>query len=78
MRFFDLAKNLADLVFDGVGAGGALLEAVKVGEELTVDELLMIDADHLKSLLINRRGRRATQSQIIIKQISAELCALSG
>ncbi len=30
----DLAKDLADLVFDGVRSGGALLEAVQVGKEL--------------------------------------------
>jgi uncharacterized protein with PhoU and TrkA domain len=31
---FDLAEDLADLVFDGVRPGGAWLEAVQVGEEL--------------------------------------------
>jgi hypothetical protein len=35
----DLAENLADLVFDGVRAAGALLEAVQVGAELEVDEV---------------------------------------
>lgn len=34
---FDLAKDLADLVFDGIRAGGALLEALQVGEEFGVD-----------------------------------------
>ena len=29
---FDLAEDFADLVFDGVGAGGALLEAAQVRE----------------------------------------------
>jgi hypothetical protein len=33
-----LAEDLADLVFDGVWAAGLLLEAVKIGEELGVDE----------------------------------------
>ena len=46
--------------------------------QATVASLAYDRRHHLKSLLINRRGRRATQSQIIIKQISAELCALSG
>jgi hypothetical protein len=35
----DLAENFADLVFDGVRAAGALLEAVQVGAELEVDEV---------------------------------------
>ena len=33
-----LAKDFADLVFDGVRAGGLGFEAVQVGEELAVDE----------------------------------------
>ena len=33
-----LAEDFADLVFDGVRAGGLGLEAVQVGEELAVDE----------------------------------------
>jgi hypothetical protein len=36
---FDLAEDFADFVFDGIGTGGALLEAVEVGEELGVDEI---------------------------------------
>jgi hypothetical protein len=35
----DLAEEFADLVFDGVRAAGALLEAVQVGAELEVDEV---------------------------------------
>jgi|GEM_PF-686144 len=35
---FDLTEDFADLVFDGVRAGGLGLEAVQVGEELAVDE----------------------------------------
>ncbi len=35
----DLAEDFANLVFDGVGAGGALLEAVQVGEELAIDKI---------------------------------------
>ena len=34
----NLAEDFANLVFDGVRAGGFLLEAVQVGEELLVDE----------------------------------------
>ena len=34
-----LTEDFADLVFDGVRAGGLGLEAVQVGEELPVDEL---------------------------------------
>ena len=34
----NLTEDFADLVFDGVRAGGLLLEAVQVGEELAVDE----------------------------------------
>ena len=41
---FDLAKDLADFVFDGVGAGGALLKARQVGEELAVDEVAQVIA----------------------------------
>jgi hypothetical protein len=33
-----LAEYLADLVFDGVWPAGLLLETVKIGEELGVDE----------------------------------------
>ncbi len=36
---FDLAEDLPDLVFDGVGAAGLLREAVEVGEELLIDEV---------------------------------------
>jgi hypothetical protein len=32
-------KDLADLVFDGVGPGGPLREALQVGEQLLVDEI---------------------------------------
>ncbi len=35
---FDLAEDFADLVVDGVRAGGALLEAAKVREQLVIDE----------------------------------------
>ena len=38
----DLPEYLADLVLDGVGAGGLLLEAVEVGEELPVHEVTQI------------------------------------
>jgi hypothetical protein len=41
---FDLAKNLADLVFDGIRPAGLLLEAVEVGKELEVDELTQVTA----------------------------------
>ena len=34
---FDLPENLPDFVFDGVGAGRALLEAFEVGEQLVID-----------------------------------------
>jgi uncharacterized protein with PhoU and TrkA domain len=36
-----LAEDLADLALDGVGAGGALLEALEVGEEVVVVEVDM-------------------------------------
>ena len=42
---FDLAEDFADFVLDGVGAGGALPEAVQLGEELEVDEVAEIVAD---------------------------------
>ena len=38
----DLAEDLADLVFDGVRAGGLGFETVQVGEELLVDEVAEI------------------------------------
>ena len=41
---FDLAEDLADLVFDGVRPAGLLLEAVQVGEELLVDEVAEVVA----------------------------------
>ena len=34
----DLAEDLTDLVFDGVGTAGALFEAVQIGEEVALDE----------------------------------------
>ena len=40
----DLAEYLADLVFDGVRAGGLLLEAVQVGEQLAIDKLAQVVA----------------------------------
>ena len=41
---FDLAEDFADFVFDGVRPGGLLLEAVKVGEELLIDEVAKVVA----------------------------------
>ena len=40
----DLAENFANLVFDGVGAGRLLLEAVQVRKELPVHEVAEIVA----------------------------------
>jgi hypothetical protein len=42
---FDLAEDLADLVFDRVRPGGLLLEAGQVGKQLVVDEVGQIAAD---------------------------------
>lgn len=42
----DLAKDFADLVFEGVRSGGLGLEPVQVGEELGVDELDEVVAGH--------------------------------
>ncbi len=39
---FDFAEDFADLIFDRVGARGALLEAGEVGKELEVDEVAEI------------------------------------
>src|SRR5882762_7127623 len=36
---FDFAEDFADFVFDGVGAAGALLETLEIGEEFAVDEV---------------------------------------
>ena len=41
---FDFAEDFADLIFDRVGARGALLEAGEVGKELEVDEVAEIVA----------------------------------
>ena len=38
----DLAEDLANLVFDGVGAAGALLEAGQVGEQPGIDEVTQV------------------------------------
>ena len=49
IRSFSLqnfAEDFADFVFDGVGAGGALLEGVQVGEELGVDEVAEVVSRH--------------------------------
>jgi len=42
---FDLAEDLADLVFDGVRAGRLLLEAVQVGKQFQVNEVGKVRAD---------------------------------
>ena len=42
----DLAEDFTNLVFDGVGPAGALLEARQVGEELGVDEVAQVVAGH--------------------------------
>ncbi len=39
---FQLAEDLADLVFERVWPRGLLLEAVQVGEELLIDELAQV------------------------------------
>ena len=41
---FDFAEDLADFVFDGVGAGGYQLEGLEVGEEFEVDEVAEVIA----------------------------------
>ena len=41
---FDLTEDFADLVFDGVRAAGACLEARKVREELAIHEIAQIVA----------------------------------
>ena len=41
---FDLAENLADLIFDGVRAGSLLLEGVEIWEELLIDEVAEVVA----------------------------------
>lgn len=38
-RVLDLAKYLADLVFDGAGAAGTLIETAEVGKQAAVDEV---------------------------------------
>ncbi len=40
----DLAENLADLVFDGVRAGGLELETLQVGEQLAIHKLPQVIA----------------------------------
>jgi hypothetical protein len=40
----DLPEDLPNLVFDGVRAGGPLLESVQVGEEFQVDEVAEVVA----------------------------------
>ena len=41
---FDLGEHLTNLVFDGVGTAGPLLEATQVGEQLAVDEVQQVVA----------------------------------
>ena len=41
---FDLAEDLPNLVFEGVGATGFLGETVQVGEEFQVDEVAPVNA----------------------------------
>jgi hypothetical protein len=58
---FNLAEDFANFVLDGVGTGGALLEAVEVGEELGVDEIAEVVASdgfvvvELSGLVFGRR-----------------------
>ena len=42
----NFAEDFADLVFNGVRTGGALLEPVEVGEEFAVDEIAEVVAGH--------------------------------
>jgi hypothetical protein len=51
----DLAEDLANLVFDGVGVGGPLLESAQVGKEFVVDELAEVVAGHC--LVVVELGR---------------------
>jgi hypothetical protein len=53
----DLAKNLANLVFDGVGAAGPLLEALQVGKQLAVDVVDQVVADQALSWSSSPLGR---------------------
>ena len=43
---FQLTEDLADLVFDGVRAGGAGFEFPEVGKEAVVDEVAQVVAGH--------------------------------
>src|SRR5439155_16340030 len=43
---FDLAENLADLVFDCVRAGRSLLEPMQIGKESLIDKVSEVVADH--------------------------------
>ena len=43
---FDLAEDLADLVLDGVGAGGFGGELLEVREEVIIDEVGEVIAGH--------------------------------
>ncbi len=57
---FDLNKDLADLVFDGVGAAGTLLEAGQLREERVVDERAHVvagDGGVVVELALSRLGR---------------------
>lgn len=40
----NLPEDFADLVLDGIGAGGPLRESVEVGEELPIDEIQKVVA----------------------------------
>lgn len=85
---FDLTEDFADLVFDGVWAAGAPLEARKVREELAIDEIAQIVAgqgDVVVKLAVRVLGRgptRPTVGLIKDKAVSPRfqfgLCGLVG
>ena len=54
---FDLAEDFADLVFDGIGTAGPLLESGEIGEQFDVDEVTQVIAGQCYVVVdLSRRG----------------------
>ena len=72
----NFAEDFANLVFDGVRPGGALLEAVEVGKELGVDEVA--EGGVMIQFAILARGGRPRSPAVGLVEDEAEGLAIQG
>ena len=60
---FDFAEDFADFVFDSIRAAGSLLEAVKIGKELAINEIGEVVAG-LDFVVVHGRTFRSANREI--------------